>query len=189
VSAVITCPSCGRQLAVVGAGRTNCPCGQSIEVAVLPPPLPVRPPPIYHTAPVPVPIVGRKQTSNAALTVAILGIAFVGLLGFLAYYGSDYNPPGAAARQPTSDYDIVEMQVKAERAVKQRLKAPSTAKFPGMFEQSAYRISKTTNGYILKGWVDAQNGFGAMIRNDWYVEFLRRANGEFEIGRVEINSP
>jgi Zn finger protein HypA/HybF involved in hydrogenase expression len=33
VSAVITCPTCNRQLAIVGEGTFSCPCGQRIEVA------------------------------------------------------------------------------------------------------------------------------------------------------------
>lgn len=58
--------------------------------------------------------------------------------------------------------------IKAETAVKTLLKAPSSAKFP----------SETTNCWLLpdstvvvKGAVDAQNSFGAMIRNSYYVKF------------------
>jgi len=68
--------------------------------------------------------------------------------------------------------DSVHLQVtakfKSEEAVKQLLKAPSTAQFP----------SETTNFWLLpdstvvvKGAVDAQNSYGAMIRNRYYAKF------------------
>ena len=96
------------------------------------------------------------------------------------------HPPEAQAE---SKPDFTTLQFIAERMVKQNLKAPSTAKFPGMFEQSAYELRKTKSGtYIMKGWVDAQNSFGAMIRSDWYVEF-RQSGDSFEPVRCEIAAP
>lgn len=57
--------------------------------------------------------------------------------------------------------------VMAQRFVKDRLKAPSTADFPW----SATAV--TPNGHcrhMVLGYVDAQNGFGAMIRSNWIVD-------------------
>jgi len=45
-------------------------------------------------------------------------------------------------------------------AVKDRLKSPGTAQFGGEFLREA-----TTPELV--GWVDAQNGFGALVRSDW----------------------
>lgn len=53
-----------------------------------------------------------------------------------------------------------------------RLKAPSTAKFPSRLRHSdADRVTRLGYAYYLvKGWVDAQNAFGAMVRSDWVVK-------------------
>lgn len=48
-----------------------------------------------------------------------------------------------------------------ETAVKDRLKAPATAQF------SDERISRQPPRYLVAGHVDAQNGFGALVRATW----------------------
>lgn len=54
------------------------------------------------------------------------------------------------------------------RAIEQKLKAPSTAKFCG---QSKAEFSKLSSGaMVVQGYVDSQNSFGAMIRADWIVK-------------------
>lgn len=45
-------------------------------------------------------------------------------------------------------------------AVSEKLRAPGTAQFGGEFR----RESTTPE---LTGWVDAQNGFGALVRSTW----------------------
>lgn len=49
----------------------------------------------------------------------------------------------------------------AEKITKERLKAPSTAKFPGISE---YQFSKDKGIATVAGYVDAQNSYGAMLR-------------------------
>ena len=59
-----------------------------------------------------------------------------------------------------------EYQVVAQNAVKDRLKAPSTAKF----DLEKIKTVKSKNGTVLiTGVVDAQNGFGAQIRTTFMV--------------------
>lgn len=55
----------------------------------------------------------------------------------------------------------------AEKAVKSNLKAPSTAKFCKQPECDFEYLGN--NQYQMSGWVDAENGFGAMIRSNWYI--------------------
>jgi len=50
--------------------------------------------------------------------------------------------------------------------VKQRLKSPSTAKFPGTIEKDSH-ITEYAGTYIINSWVDSQNSFGAMIRSNF----------------------
>jgi hypothetical protein len=63
----------------------------------------------------------------------------------------------------------------AERAVTAILKAPSTAKFQPCTD---VRISKDRKKVYVQGEVDAQNGFGAMLRNRYAVIFDHRDSGD-----------
>jgi hypothetical protein len=67
----------------------------------------------------------------------------------------------------------------AEDFIKQRLKSPSTAKFPGIFEKEDHIIDFGNGQYFITSWVDSQNGFGAMIRSNWSCTII------FEDGKVQ----
>jgi len=55
----------------------------------------------------------------------------------------------------------------AETAVKSKLKAPSTAKFESYKKDKVEHVEDDT--FKIESYVDAQNGFGAMIRNNFIV--------------------
>ncbi len=57
----------------------------------------------------------------------------------------------------------------AEELVKGQLKSPSTAKFP--WGNSSFSVTKNGKKYTVKGYVDAQNGFGATVRQYWTATF------------------
>lgn len=61
--------------------------------------------------------------------------------------------------------------VEAKDQISKTLKAPSTAKYP-MYENHFVKITKDTEKeaeYIVRTYVDAQNSFGAMIRNNFMI--------------------
>jgi hypothetical protein len=55
----------------------------------------------------------------------------------------------------------------AEKTIKDILKAPSTAKF---VDVQAYELSNEKDVWAVNGYVDSQNSYGAMIRNQWEVQ-------------------
>jgi hypothetical protein len=57
--------------------------------------------------------------------------------------------------------------------VKDRLKAPATAKFESFRDA---RIEKDGDVFTVEGHVDSENGFGALIRNDY--ECVVRDDGD-----------
>ena len=57
--------------------------------------------------------------------------------------------------------------LEAEDVVKQHLRAPSTATFSSWLGDGSKVRREGECTFIVSGWVDAQNGFGAMIRSDW----------------------
>lgn len=71
--------------------------------------------------------------------------------------------------------------------VTDRLKAPSTAEFVDVYatkgqadltEQDIYDGKLDESVYTVKGSVDSQNGFGAMLRTGWTCEVKLDAEGE-----------
>lgn len=68
-----------------------------------------------------------------------------------------------------------------EKALLDSLKSPSTAEFCGKTKVT----EQTGNSfYTVEGCVDAENGFGAMIRTDWTVELYHDDNGEWSVEDV-----
>lgn len=76
-----------------------------------------------------------------------------------------------------SNNHIVTLQTITKDVVKSKLKAPSTAKFPGILlgaEDWRYGATFKDAGegnviYQVQSYVDAQNSFGAMLRNNFNV--------------------
>lgn len=53
----------------------------------------------------------------------------------------------------------------SEDCVKKILKAPGTAKFPGLLEKADHIKDLGGGRYQINSWVDSQNGFGALLRS------------------------
>lgn len=61
--------------------------------------------------------------------------------------------------------------------VKNNLKAPSTAKFPGaVYQHDHYVPNPVDNTAIYSGYVDSQNSFGAMLRTGFTCTYDANAN-------------
>ncbi len=56
-----------------------------------------------------------------------------------------------------------------QEVIKSVLKSPSTAKFPWSYDE--YGIGKKDGSVIVQGYVDSQNGFGAMVRGTYQVTY------------------
>ena len=57
----------------------------------------------------------------------------------------------------------------AKIVVKDKLKSPSTAKFPWGFDE--YTVKRSGNDFIVGSYVDAVNSFGAMLRQEFVATF------------------
>lgn len=57
--------------------------------------------------------------------------------------------------------------VMSQNFVKQRLKSPSSAKFPYVNDRGVNVLPDGKCGFLVSAYVDSQNGFGAMIRSQY----------------------
>ncbi len=97
--------------------------------------------------------------------------ALAGVVAVIIYASMPGNPPTPARQAERATYDLkLSACVLAERAVTDRLKAPSTAKFPWGCSD---RVVIDAWEVRVHGYVDAQNGFGAMLRSQWTVVYAR----------------
>ena len=80
------------------------------------------------------------------------------------------KPPGRVARAPGK----AEAWVMAKQFVKDRLKSPGTAVFGGVlgdYQSPEEVVTDLGSGrFRIRAWVDAQNAFGAKIRNHFLCE-------------------
>ena len=121
-----------------------------------------------------------------SLLVIIIG-AFV-VIGMVAGDGSGSSgsyqktPAQVAAekaRKVARDRETMAIVI-AEDAIEKQLKSPSTADFSGVRDTRSGRLEDGgPNDWVVIGYVDAQNGFGAMIRSNYQVVI------EFEEGRSD----
>ena len=103
---------------------------------------------------------------NKIIKNNLISIACLALFMLLAIGSTDDGPktPGK-----------IEAYVYHKYFIKNRLKSPSTAEF---FSYDASRVSKINNStFKIRGYVDAQNGFGAMIRTNYSI-VVKNETGE-----------
>lgn len=77
----------------------------------------------------------------------------------------------AAAYEKACRNDIT-AYVMAQEYVKERLKAPATAKFPHINDRGVEAKYLGNCTHRIVGYVDAQNGFGAMLRTHYAVQVM-----------------
>ncbi len=102
----------------------------------------------------------KKQLLHISSILAIF--TFI----FLAFGSEDNNSSSSTETNKMLAYNY------AEHFVKQRLKSPSTAEFPGIFEKADHITELGNDEYLINSWVDSQNSFGAMIRSKFSCKII-----------------
>ena len=117
---------------------------------------------------------GKKQ--NGAVLI-VIGMLFIALILVTVMGGGDSTVTDSSAPEPSASEQEDPTSIKtrdtaifviAKTIVKDNLKTPSTADFCGLSECTMQRYGDL---YAATGYVDAENGFGAMIRSKWVVQF------------------
>jgi hypothetical protein len=71
--------------------------------------------------------------------------------------------------------------------IKKQLKSPSSAKFPGIIEETEYVIQGDDQMYIMRSWVDSQNSFGAMVRTEYTAVIQQAEQGKWVLHALNFN--
>jgi len=130
------------------------------------------------------PFCRKKLQVSPIIKYGLLILLILWIIGKIAYNnaGSEYksvsalSPEQIAAKQQA--HDNIEARSWAKIYVQNFLKAPSTAKFQSTAD---FIVSLVTdkNGkpikdvWVVEGYVDAQNSFGAMLRNQFTIKLQK----------------
>jgi len=88
--------------------------------------------------------------------------------------------------KPTSSHSQNLALFAARDFVKERLKAPRTAKWPGWFDTDE-RVTHLGGGtYAILSYVDAENSFGAMLRMHYVCKVRYVGIGEWRLEELNI---
>lgn len=103
----------------------------------------------------------NSDTNNKSRKLTIIelfGLIFLCLIILVAIFGSNEDATKAKTYRPGE----VDAFVVSQEIIKRYLKAPSTAKFASY---SGSVVTLKGNLFYVTSYVDAQNSFGAMLRN------------------------
>ena len=103
----------------------------------------------------------KKKRSGCLGYVALFFVLLVIGTIISALPGGEDSPD--AAPDPVVEHSQVEAYGICRQFVRDRLKAPRTAKFPSGGSEGATHMGD--GKYVVRSYVDAENSFGAMLRN------------------------
>ena len=96
-------------------------------------------------------------------------------------YGREKRGEKALGLPMPADVNPIAVVYAAQRAVKQQLKNPDGAKFPGgLLDMTDVRSHCKYNGdnqYTVTSWVDATNGFGGRVRTVYVAVMEKNGDG------------
>lgn len=78
----------------------------------------------------------------------------------------------------TNDKYLVTCWVLAKDAVKNKLKSPSSAKFPFSYGSNGVSIQSSGNNYKVTAYVEAENSFGVKLKTNFVVYLTRSGTGK-----------
>jgi hypothetical protein len=74
-----------------------------------------------------------------------------------------------------------------EKFVRQRLKSPSTAEFPGVFDGAMDHVERLDDHqYMITSYVDSQNGFGAVVRTNYAGIIQQTSEDDWQLIGLEM---
>lgn len=118
--------------------------------------------------------------SSLISTIIVLGLFFLGMQTCLDSLDEIPQVPWEQQDSKATAYRM------CADWVKERLKSPSTAKFPGVFDGRLDDIVRTNQRYFIKSYVDAQNSFGAVVRTNWTCSTTQKSEGNWTLNKINL---
>lgn len=107
-----------------------------------------------------IPVEPKKARNNLGCILIAIAVTIVVVASSIIFT----KPAPSVA----SDSDACYM---AQKFVKEQLKSPSTAEFAPCREPDTV-VTRTERLWMVRSWVDAENSFGANLRNDFTAKLI-----------------
>ena len=120
------------------------------------------------------------QQKMVGIFIIICSVALIVTGIFLGGNGNTSSSPNKDSFGHTQSAAFVI----AQDTVNQQLKSPSSAKYCSMKEAN---ISRSGNTWTVSGWVDADNSFGASIRNKFTVTITFSSKDKYTVDSCSIS--
>jgi len=119
-----------------------------------------------------------QRKSSPVLGVVMLFVMAVALctVGIAAVTSGMEDPP----TDPASADRSTDAEVMCEEFINKRLKAPASAKYTHQSRQ------KNGAQYVVSGYVDSQNSFGAMVRTDFTCTVTDQGDGKWRLDDLRL---
>ena len=92
---------------------------------------------------------------------------------------------GGGSGRVRDEADGVEAYVMCQQFVKDRLRAPGTARFPPSSRADVDGLAG--NAWRVRAWVDAENAFGGEVRRRWECVVVYEGGGEWRLDGLELD--
>jgi len=125
----------------------------------------------------------NAKTFATIATIVVLVVAFAPFLflGYCCHSCMELGEPTPAEKARYEQYgDKIDAWVAAEDFVKDHLRSPGTADFG--WQRADKCVTDLGEGqYCVKGWVDAQNAFGAIVRSDFTLTLKYTGDDKWQL--------
>jgi hypothetical protein len=116
------------------------------------------------------------QTAGTVLGVGCLGIVVIMI--FVSLQGGSSSTPTKGDRYGA--YDV------CQKFVSMRLRAPGSAKFPSLTADGVKATDLGDGRYSVNGYVDSQNGFGALLRMTFACEVNWQGGSSYKLVDLQM---
>lgn len=124
------------------------------------------------------------KTLAACMTAGFVAVLFWCCSG-------NWLPGGSQPATPTSwqnEDSSIGARLIMQQFVSARLKSPSSAEFPDVFDGADKHVTNLGNQrYRIQSYVDSQNGFGAMIRTHFTGEVEQTSEDNWRLLSLDID--
>ena len=135
---------------------------------------------------------GKPTSPGRWVVLVFLSIVLAGIA--LALLSDGPSQPGTRAEEAVKRDGLVnprlEAWLMAQQFVRKNLLTPSTARFSYWTEIQSYDDCVTQTDkykFHVEGWVDAENAFGAKVRNYFRCKLTYLGNDQWRCDELTIN--
>jgi len=123
-------------------------------------------------------------SKNPKWKLCLIGVVAGFALFIVAVSMPNDKPVQTDNKAPKVEHSKIAAYAMAQEFVDKQLKAPSTSKYPVYSEKFVKDLGE--GRYTVTTYVDAQNSFGAMIRNNFTCTLLYVGNDKWQLEDINI---